>query len=379
MALLDILIPQMGEGLQEVIVVSRQKQPGDFVRRDELLYSMETDKAVMEVESPYEGVLQEWLAAEGATLPIGAPIARIETEVGSPLAPTTVDNGGGTRGGSSFPTPPLLGAGGPPSAPIPPRTRAHGRELGLSDEEMGHIPAPTGKLMPADVDAYLAARPKEARQGESAYVERPLSQQQRLFVQRLKRSAQSVVPATMKRPLEWSGLSHYVEAVRAQGGQLRPTEFQTFAWCVAQAVRDHPKFRSVLTGEEAAHEYAHLNLGIAVARPNGDLVTAVVSQADTLDFSAFIQTTQARIGAAREGEDQATAETQLLLTYMGAYDVLDAVPVLVAPAIAVLFVGATYEQNGKTLANLVLTFDHRLINGVEAAEFLRAAWSEWDR
>lgn len=84
MALLDILIPQMGEGLQEVILVSRQKQPGEFVKRDELLYSMETDKAVMEVESPYEGVLKEWLAADGATLPIGATVARIETEAESP-------------------------------------------------------------------------------------------------------------------------------------------------------------------------------------------------------------------------------------------------------------------------------------------------------
>ncbi len=350
MALLDILIPQMGEGLQEVIVVSRQKEPGDFVKRDELLYSMETDKAVMEVESPYEGILQEWLAVEGATLPIGAPIARIETEAGSLSVPSS---------------------GEPPAVLIPPRTRAHGRELGLSNEEMSRIPAPSGKLMPADVDAYLAAKAVKPSASDN-YIERPLSPQQRLFVQRLKRSAQSVVPATMKRPVEWSGLSRCVEAVRARGDTLRPTEFQTFAWGVAQAVRDYPKFRSVLTGEEAAREYPHLNLGIAVARPNGDLVTAVVSQADTLDFPAFIQAAQARIGAAREGEDQATAETQLLLTYMGAYDVLDAVPVLVAPAIAVLFIGATYEQNGKTLANLALTFDHRLINGVEAAEFLRA-------
>jgi len=56
---------------------------------------------------------------------------------------------------------------------------------------------------------------------------------------------------------------------------------------------------------------------------------------------------------------------------MGAHGILDATPVLVAPAIAALFIGATYEQSGKTLANLGLTFDHRLINGVAGAEFLK--------
>ncbi len=222
-----------------------------------------------------------------------------------------------------------------------------GGRLGLSDDEMGQIPAPSGKLMPADVDAYLAAKAGKSA-AETAYTERPLSQQQRLFVQRLKRSAQSVVPATMKRAMVWSGLSSYVTTVRAREETLRPTEFQTFAYCVARTVPDFPKFRSVLSGDDVAREYAHLNLGIAVARTNGDLVTAVVPQADTLDFPGFIQAAQARIHAARDGEDQATADTQLLLTYMGAYDILDAVPVLVAPAIAVLFLGAPYEQNGQT-------------------------------
>jgi pyruvate dehydrogenase E2 component (dihydrolipoamide acetyltransferase) len=62
MPIVEILVPQMGEGLQEVILLNFHKQPGDAVKRDELIYSMETDKATMEVESPYEGVLQEWLA-----------------------------------------------------------------------------------------------------------------------------------------------------------------------------------------------------------------------------------------------------------------------------------------------------------------------------
>src|SRR5580658_10355215 len=80
MATLEIRVPQMGEGLQEVIVHQFLKRPGDHVKRDELLYNMETDKAVMEVESAYDGILREWLCEEGSVLPIGAPIARMEVE-----------------------------------------------------------------------------------------------------------------------------------------------------------------------------------------------------------------------------------------------------------------------------------------------------------
>ena len=376
MSLTDILIPQLGEGLQEVVLLTVNKKPGDYVKRDELLYSMETDKAVMEVESPYEGVLTEWLAAEGAVLAIGAPVARIETEAVatvSSVAPEAVSSNGQLANTLSA------------EIQIPPRTRAHAKEHGISEDELRSIPATSNKLMPADVDAYLATReatqppsPAPVPKSEAGWVERPLTQQQRLFVHRLKRSAQMVVPATMQMVVDWSRIMRTVEDLRARATDNKPSEFQTFAYCVARTVADFPKFRSNLVSDEAAREYAHVNLGIAVARPNDDLVTAVVSSADALGYGDFIRAAQERIKAARGGEDQAGADTHLLLTYMGAFGVIDAVPVLVSPAIAVLFVGATYEQNGRTVANLVMTFDHRLINGVEAARFLQAVVAKTD-
>jgi pyruvate dehydrogenase E2 component (dihydrolipoamide acetyltransferase) len=369
-AIVDILIPQMGEGLQEVLLVGFQKKPGDRIRRDEPLYSMETDKATMEVESPYEGVLKEWLAKEGEVLAIGAPVARIETDAAA--APSASEPAGG------------VGTAERPAAPaedtgifIPPRTRAYGKEKGLSEEELRRIPARTGKLMPADVDSYLEAKAAgaaavEAEPASADYVERPLSPQQRQFVYRLKRSAQIVIPGTIKRPVAWSGIRQCVATARAQDYTFRPTEFQTFAYGVAQVVKAHPKFRSALLRDDTIREYVHANLGIAVARQNGELVTAVVPRAETLDYTTFVREAQAHIQAAREGEDQADADTQILLTYMGAHEILDAVPVLVAPAVAVLFIGAVYDVSGEPTVNLVLTFDHRLINGVEAAEFLNA-------
>ena len=367
MARIDITIPQMGEGLQEVVIVGFQKQPGDTVRKDEILYSMETDKAVMEVESPYAGVLVAWLASEGDILPIGAPLAQMEVEAEVPLAVTELP----------ISTPAIAPPSPSPNKEvvIPPRTRAHARECRISEEELRSIPTVTGKLMPSDVDAYLTTRaasptPPSLRT-PTPYTDRSLSQEQRVFIHHLRRSSQTVIPAVIKRPVVWSGVRQVAEAVRAQGGTVQPSSFQTFAYCVAQATVSHPKFRSTLLEEKTAREYAHVNLGIAVGNAAGELHTAMVPNADTLDFLSFVQTLQEQIEKARAGEDQATAATQLLLTYMGPYEVVDAIPVLVAPAVGVLFIGSTFEQNSELLANLVLTFDHRLIQGIEAAEFLR--------
>jgi len=83
MPIVAVRIPQIGEGLQEARLVAVLKQPGDKVLRDEPIYQMETDKAVMDVESPYEGILTEWLADVDAILPIGGEVARMDVAEGT--------------------------------------------------------------------------------------------------------------------------------------------------------------------------------------------------------------------------------------------------------------------------------------------------------
>lgn len=365
MAIVEVLVPQMGEGLQEVQIVAFQKQPGDFVKRDETIYSMETDKANLEVESPFEGVLQQWLVEEGDTLAIGAPVARIETERAMASGDVLAREEAPAASASIHAAPSR-------DAAISPRTRAYCREQGISDDEMARIPIASGKLMPADVDAYLTTKTGNGGgQAPPAFVERALSPQQRTFNYRLKRSVQVVIPAVAKRPMEWGNIRRFADGCRERGDAAQPSAFQVFAFCVVQAAKEHPRFRSTLIGEDVLREYEHVNVGIAVGLPDGLLTTAVVKHADALPFDQFVRTAQERIERARGGEDQADESTQLLLTYMGPYEITDAIPVLVAPAAAVLFVGATFLQNGTSLVNLVVTFDHRLIQGIEAAQFLR--------
>ncbi len=361
---IDVLIPQLGEGLREVRIVRLLKQEGDLVRKDEPLLEIETDKAQAQIESAYEGTLRRWLANEDDVLSVGAAVVQLEV-AGPPALPAPQGRGGGRL--------------------IPPRTRAHCRALGISAEEMAQIPAPSGKLMPADVDAWAAARRGAELQpavavapGEAGVVERPLSAQQRALNYRMKRSAEAVVPATIKRPVAWG----YIDAQRERLGRAHPSvavsELEVLAWCAARAAAKHPRFRSALLGEDRLREHAHVALGIAVERPDDDLVTAVVVDADALDFPSFVEALTRQVRRALEGEDQAMRAPHLVLTTMGSLGITDATPVLVAPAAAVLFVGAPHAAGGEPQVELVLTFDHRLINGGGAARFLGAFVDELD-
>ncbi|MFM8401134.1 MAG: biotin/lipoyl-containing protein, partial [Pirellula sp.] len=125
----SIRIPQMGEGLQEALLVQFLKKPGDMVRRDEAIYVMETDKATTDVESPYAGRLVEWLVKEGTVLAIGTEVATMEIEACAPVSDVgnlTVDQ---VTQAQDQPSDESSAAEG--SAWIPPRTRKMLKENGL--------------------------------------------------------------------------------------------------------------------------------------------------------------------------------------------------------------------------------------------------------
>lgn len=378
MASVEIRIPQLGEGLHEARIVRFLKQPGESVTRDEPIYEMETDKAVMEIESPSAGILESWSANEDDVLPIGTVVGRLATEVEA--------EHDRQRG--------LLG-----NAHVPPRTRAYAREKGVPEEVLAQLASHAdGKLMPQAVDAYLqglrdagispplpdsaAAKKTGLRQDASEFVDVELPQRQRTLNYRLQRSAQVVIPATLEMTLDWSG----VETARAQIKALpyeemhrSATQFLLFAWCVAQAAKEHPAFRSALVSDTTVREYAHLHLGIAVARPGDELLMARLPDADTLSLDEFARTAHEAIERARNGEDQSSDAMQISLTNMAGEGVRLGIPVVAAPAVGTLFIGAPYDQayanadggvGFRRQANMVFTFDHRIANGIGAARFL---------
>jgi pyruvate/2-oxoglutarate dehydrogenase complex dihydrolipoamide acyltransferase (E2) component len=394
MSIVEIRIPQMGEGLQEARLLRLLKQPGERVAKDELLFEIETDKAILEIESPAEGVLEAWLADEEDTLPIGAVIGRLRTAQAAAAETSSQEPASSPSVTVSAPlstapqTRPVIG-----NQRIPPRTRAYAREKGVSEEALYQLAAQSGgKLLPEAIDRYLQspqlsspAFAQGAQRGAAGerfpYTQEPLPAAQRALVYRMQRGVQTAVPATLEMILEWSAIEQARERLRQTLPEDRqPTQFLLFAWCVVQASKSHPRFRSTLAGDGVVRRYENLHLGIAVARPEDALTMACVHRADALTFEAFIAEAKSAIQRAREGEDQAHEAMQISLTSLAQTGARRGIPVLVPPAVATLFIGTPYPEAAplpdgtvgfRTVANMTMTFDHRLINGIGAADFLQ--------
>lgn len=391
MPVISVRIPQIGEGLQEARLVAVLKQPGDRVKRDEPIYQMETDKAVMDVESPYEGVLTEWLAPVDTILPIGGEVAKMEVADGvsevvsghGPAPAATPEAAAATSGSEA-------GGGGNRNANVPPRTRAYAKEKGISEEQLGGIPAAGSKLMPTDIDAFLAggsaapaavaAKPASGGSVAGVHTETAVNQKQRLLNSRMVRGNALVVPGTMTMALNWEPIENLRARVKAKGGDFQPSAFTMFAFAVAQALKDYPAFRTTIPNDETYRTYDHAALGIAVALPGDELVLAVVEKSDTLSWKEFASQAREKIDLARSGRDQASEAVTVSLTNMQNHGIRDAVPVVVPPSVATIFIGEVFnslashvtEVKIQRTVNMGMTFDHRVINGVGAAAFMKA-------
>src|SRR6185369_1576692 len=263
-------------GLQEVLIREFLKRPGELIRRNESIYVMETDKAMVEAECPEDGVLQKWLVQINDVVAVGGPVARLQLQPVAEISDAAPQqSGGGTKTGPSL------------------RSQLN-------------------------TDTALA----------QAWQETPLAPSQRALLFRLNRSSRVAVPGNIGRPIGWRRL---IDIARESGQiypRFHPSAFQVLAYCVAQATKTHPKFRSTLIGSAKVREYWHLTLGIAVARPGDELINAVVPNADRLELMEFVNTLQRQVRHAWTRGDQGNQATQLILSYLGAEGMTDGVPVL---------------------------------------------------
>ncbi|MEU0915385.1 amino acid adenylation domain-containing protein [Streptomyces althioticus] len=384
-------VPRLGEGIVEVRIVRLLKRPGDPVAKDEVVYEMEHDKAAVEIESPFPGVLDAWLVAEGDVVPIGGEVARLSAAAPAPADRDAHGPGTGERqdpAGRAGGAPGASALGVPGRTPdgtrrIPPRTRAHARRLGIDEALLPSLPAAGSSLMPADLERYRAAQTEhaatEAAAGRtpeppaagagngSSDVEQ--SPRQIELNRALQASRERTVPAVVSRTVTEQAIQ---ETLRAHQGAGFSTAFQAFARAAARAAAGAPRLRSRRLTERTLRQYEHVDLGIACATPEGDLTVAVVRHADTLDAADFDARYADAVERALAGTSQADGSVTLLLSHLGDHGPTLAVPVVVPPAAATLFLGAVEDTAGAPVRRMVLAFDHTLLNGQEAAAYLDA-------
>jgi pyruvate/2-oxoglutarate dehydrogenase complex dihydrolipoamide acyltransferase (E2) component len=387
MPVISVRIPQLGEGLQEALLVEFLKKPGDQIKRDEPIYVMETDKATTDVESPYSGTLVEWTAQPGAVLEIGTEVAKMEVAEGTKeMAAGHGPDSSAATSSSSKQVPATAGSGSS-SKPakrgdvvIPPKTRKYLKELNLL-EVADQIPCAGSKLMPEDVDAYLATRQPTEQVDSSLYNLVPLPQSQVVLNYRLGRATKVTVPVTVMTDINWSAVQQAREQAKAAGG---PTGFAMACWAVVQAMIEHDKFRSTLTADGNQLKVFHnVNLGVAVALPGDEMVTAVVRDANRMTPAEFFQAFETQVLQARDGQDQADEATTVTVSNIGKAGMRMGIPAIVAPAVGTLAIGEVFQHpvpagdsfKFQPTVTATLSFDHRIANGVGAANFLNSVKS----
>lgn len=228
------------------------------------------------------------------------------------------------------------------------------------------------------VELKLLDAPAEAsKQADAGAIPYDALKQTGGLSQEVVKQLQGIVPATIDMTCRWETVRDArLRSKKNRGGTLSTATM--CAWAVVQAMKKHERFASVVRGQELLHDPERFDLGMAVALPGDHLETAVVKAANNLEWEDFPEIFNDALRRTRHGEVDSKNRVPLTISSMGAYNVRSAIPIVVPPSIATLFIGAPHRlpdpksEDGGTVevASLVLTFDHRWINGVGAAAFL---------
>lgn len=419
MPTVSIRIPQLGEGLREAYLVDFLKSPGDSIARDEPLFTMETDKAVSDVECPHAGTLVKWLVEVDSVLEIGTEIAIVDTtcisrtggEVPRPHCdakknePAPISIASGQMGSPGVESAALQTATLAPAeaqitdAIIPPKTRRYLRDHNLMDV-VNRISTSGRKMSIADVERYIgtesgamqecelsdqhvgseilpeASTPAADEVDDCQFDLVPLPKSQIRLNYRLTQAAATCVPVTLVNEWNWERIQSARNHTREHGG---PSAFAMVCWSVAKAAGVHQRFRcSLSTDGKSWRVFKAVNLGIAVSLEDDQLVTAVVRNADKLTQSEFFEAYTDAVQLARTGVDQADKSTTLMVSNIGNIGMTIGIPAIVAPAVATLALGQPIDKpvpDGDSFrfersVTATLSFDHRIANGIGAAAFL---------
>jgi 2-oxoisovalerate dehydrogenase E2 component (dihydrolipoyl transacylase) len=416
-----VKVPDVGEGVAEAELVEWHVAVGDFVAADQPLADVMTDKATVEIPSPVDGTVA-WMAGEpGDVLAVGSELVRITTEpprTGDD-APAPVD-----AEAQSAPTPPVprepdddrvakpAGSASEPegetteaaapstTSPLPERPRAapavrlRALEAGI-DLRLVAGTGPAGRVTHTDLDAYLAATDDGARPGPAPIVaddgveERKLIGLRRRIAQRMAEANAHVPHITYVEEVDLTLLQQLRASINADsetdGRQPKLTLLPFLVAALVHAVRAHPQCNARFDDREAdgtgvLHVHRGVHVGIATQTPNG-LMVPVLRHAETRDLFATADEIERLAAAARDGTATAAELTgsTITITSLGALGGLVTTPIVNRPEVAIVGVnklqvrpvwdGAAFAP--RTMMNLSSSFDHRIVDGWDAAQFVR--------
>jgi pyruvate dehydrogenase E2 component (dihydrolipoamide acetyltransferase) len=438
----DVVMPQMGESIVEGTLTKWLKKPGERVERDEPLFEISTDKVDTEIPSPAAGTLSEVLIEEGKTVGINTIVARIdegggaaaspskpaappqaetptqETIQPTPAAPQQVED----TAPAMAPAPEAPAPAAEPAGPISPLVRKMARENNVDLNRVKGTGA-GGRITKQDMEAHLAqgpapaapaaapaapvakpaapapaapapaAAPAPTAGGAARTRIEPLSTMRQKIAEHMVLSKRTSPHVTTVHRVDMTKVAKQRERHKATfqanyGFSLTYLPFITRA-CVA-ALRQYPLLNSSLDANNIIY-HNDINIGIAVALENG-LIVPVIRNADeknVLGLQRSIVDLAARARSRQLKPDEVVGGT-FSITNFGSFGSLFGTPVINQPQVAILGIGTVDKTPVviddaiaiRSICHISLSFDHRLIDGALADQFMTKVkdvlqnWSE---
>lgn len=429
MAIVELVMPKLGESIMEATILKWHKKPGDAVALDETVLEIATDKVDSEVPSTSAGVMEELLFNVNDVVPIGTVIARIRTAATNAAAPTTPVQTATviTTAPPSESTPPAPANLNSATKPFEigssrfysPLVLNIAASEGISMTELEAIPGTgnEGRVTKKDVLQYLQTRtqvgnnsgqemivPLHAIQptttlpspapltigGNVEVIE--MDRMRRLIADHMVRSKQTSPHVTSFTEADVTNLVLWREKVKKDFEKREGTKITftpLFIEAIARCIKKFPLINCSLDGNNIIIK-KDINIGMATALPSGNLIVPVIRNADQFNMVGLAKQVNQLADAARQGKlrPDDTQNGTFTLTNVGTFGSLMGTPIINQPQVAILAVGAIKKRPvvvetpaGDSIAirhmmYLSMSYDHRIVDGSLGATFLTAVAKE---
>jgi len=387
--LIEIKVPQLSESVAEATLLAWRKKVGEAVKRDENLIDIETDKVVLELPAPADGVLAKIIKGDGGTVKAGEVIATLDTEGKASAAPPAAAQA------KVAPAPVPAAKPSASAAPAMPSARKLAEEKGIDTGSIagsgrgGRVTKGDvlGATSPPAPEAPAVARPSLPQPSAPASVEQilgdrpeqrvPMSRLRARIAERLVQSQSTAAILTTFNEVNMQPVMElrkkYQERFEKEHG-VRLGFMSFFVKAAVHALKKYPIVNASVDGNDIVY-HGYFDIGIAVGSPRG-LVVPILRDADQMSF-AEVEKKIADFGTrAQDGKltiEELTGGT-FSISNGGVFGSMLSTPIINPPQSAILGVHATRErpvaENGQVVIRpvnyLALSYDHRIVDGREA-------------
>src|SRR6202789_2796488 len=382
----SVVMPALEMAQETGKLIAWRKQEGDRVTKGEPLLEIETDKAVVELEAPADGILAGITASPGAEIPVGQTIAWIVAPGEKPPTGESFSAPGARAVSQSTNEPAHAAATAPaqavaPGARISPKARRLAKELGVEVSSLQGS-GPGGEILASDVQASAAAPASSvaapAKNASSLEVPTSIG---RLMAERTTQGWTTVPHFFVSRDIEATALNEFRNRIVADielSRGARVTHTDLLVALVARVLLKHPRLNASWSAEGILL-HARVNMGVAIAVNDG-VVAAVIPNAHTAGLAEIARQRRDVAERARAGKLRPAdlADATFTISNLGMYHVDAFSAIITPPQAAILAVGAIADRvvavAGKPavrpMMTLTLSCDHRVADGARAAMFL---------